>query len=528
MSKKALWLLLTLFLSLRIMAQGEDFTILKGDCMPLADESTADGHRATHRALIPKTDWDREKIYKQMVILFTFSGDDSEFTMENPQEYYQKLFNEQGFNLDQGPGCVADYFRDQSGGLCNIEFDIYGPVQVSSKSQPYDEPDEKTRNYGEAPMKEATQLVLEANPDVDYSQYDWNGDGTIEQVIYIFAGRPGNTTDTYGHIWPNTSIFDVVTTPDGKKISSYSASGEYWGIRKADDVVMYCGIGTVCHEYSHSLGLPDIYPISKDQGYSVCDEWDLMDGGNFTNWGWCPPNYTALEKYLMGWLELTELNEAATITGMKPVSEGGTAYIVKHSDSEWLLLENRQQTAWDAGTPGKGLVIYHVNYDGSVWQGNSVNNDKTKRRFHLVHADNMDYDAWSAYIEEKKLNPYAADDRMNRLFLSTSPYPYISEDKETVNNELTDTSTPAATMFYPGTEGELLLAKPITNIQMTDDGLISFDFMGGTTGIRHLPIAGDNDASCLYNLQGQRINIPKPGNLYIVKKNNGTTYKYIK
>ena len=528
MNKKALWLLLTLFLSLRIMAQGEDFTILKGDCMPLADESTADGHRATHRALIPKTDWDREKIYKQMVILFTFSGDDSEFTMENPQEYYQKLFNKKGFNPNLGPGCVADYFRDQSGGLCNIEFDIYGPVQVSSKSQPYDEPDEKTRNYGEAPMKEATQLVLEANPDVDYSQYDWNGDGTIEQVIYIFAGPPGNQTNKYGHIWPNTSIFDVVTTPDGKKISSYSASGEYWGIRKADDVVMYCGIGTVCHEYSHSLGLPDIYPISKDQGYSVCDEWDLMDGGNFTNWGWCPPNYTALEKYLMGWLELTELNEAATITGMKPVSEGGTAYIVKHSDSEWLLLENRQQTAWDAGTPGKGLVIYHVNYDGSVWQGNSVNSDKTKRRFHLVHADNMDYDAWSAYIEEKKLNPYAADDRMNRLFLSTSPYPYISEDKKTVNNELTDTSTPAATMFYPSTEGELLLAKPITNIQMTDDGLISFDFMGGTTGIRHLPMAGDNDASCLYNLQGQRINIPKPGNLYIVKKNNGTTYKYIK
>ena len=527
MSKKALWLLLTLFLSLRIMAQGEDFTILKGDCMPLADESTADGHRATHRALIPKTDWDREKIYKQMVILFTFSGDDSEFKKENPQEYYQKLFNEKGFNPNLGPGCVADYFRDQSGGLCNIEFDIYGPVQVSSKSQPYDKPDKNTHNYGKDSMKEATQLVLEANPDVDYSQYDWNDDGTIEQVIYIYAGPPGNTDNAFGHIWPNTSSFEVVTTPDGKKISSYSASGEYWG-KKPDGTIVYCGIGTVCHEYSHSLGLPDIYPTTADQGYSVCDEWDLMDGGNFTNWGWCPPNYTALEKYLMGWLELTELNEAATITGMKPVSEGGTAYIVKHSDSEWLLLENRQQTAWDAGAPGKGLVIYHVNYDGSVWQGNEVNIDKTKRRFHLVHADNMDYDAWSAYIKEKKLERYAADDKMNSLFLCTSPYPYISEDKETVNNELTDTSTPAATMFNPGTEGEQLLAKPITNIQMTDDGLISFDFMGGTTGIRHLPIAGDNDASCLYNLQGQRINIPKPGNLYIVKKNNGTTYKYIK
>ena len=520
MNKKALWLLLTLFLSLRIMAQGEDFTILKGDCMPLADESTADGHRATHRALIPKTDWDREKIYKQMVILFTFSGDDSEFKMENPQEYYQKLFNEKGFNPNLGPGCVADYFRDQSGGLCNIEFDIYGPVQVSSKSQPYDKPDKNTHNYGKDSMKEATQLVLEANPDVDYSQYDWNDDGTIEQVIYIHAGPPGNTDNAFGHIWPNTSSFNVVTTPDGKKISSYSASGEYWGIRKADNVVVYCGIGTVCHEYSHSLGLPDIYPTTADQGYSVCDEWDLMDGGNFTNWGWCPPNYTALEKYLMGWLELTELNEAATITGMKPVSEGGTAYIVKHSDSEWLLLENRQQTAWDAGAPGKGLVIYHVNYVASSWSGNSVNNKPNARNFHLIAADNRDYNEWDDFlIESGAKSQYANSERMNNLHLSGAPYP-LANDEGILNDALTDTSVPAAVVYNKNAEDTLFMSKPITDIVQNEDGTVSFKFMNGTLDVIDDLVSGlaTKGEGNIYDLQGRRI-YGKPARGLVIKDN---------
>ena len=472
MARKSLWLLMTLFLSLRIMAQGEEPFIIKGDCTPdILDGGNS--HRASRRLPQRKTDWDRDKTYKQMVILFTFS--DNEFSVEDSKEYYQKLFNEEGYNLKKGPGCVADYFRGQSSGLCNLEFDVYGPVKVSSVAQPYENPDKNTRNYGRSSIKEATQLVVDDNPDVDYSQYDWNGDGIVEQVIYIYAGPPGNVANSYGYIWPNTSTFDVVTTPDGKKINNYSASGEYWG-KKTDGTAVYCGIGTICHEYSHSLGLPDIYPTTSNQGYSVCDEWDLMDGGNFTNWGWCPPNYTALERYLLGWLEFTELEEATSITDLKPISEGGEVYRIKHSDSEWLLLENRQQIKWDSGLPGKGLVIYHVNYDGSVWKGNTVNNDKTKRRFHLVHADNMDYDAWDAYIEEMGWSSYANSDRMNRRYLSTSSYPYISEDEEVVNNELTDTSTPAATMFYPNLNGSMQLDKSITNIQMTDDGVVSFDF----------------------------------------------------
>lgn len=520
MKRILLYEMLILLLPLRTMAQEGELIILRGDCTPDISGNTTDSHRASRRLPACNTDWDADKIYKQLVILFSFS--DNDFQEEHSLDFYNSILNKPGYNEGKGAGCVADYYRAQSGGLFNLEFDIYGPYKVSQKAQPYDEPTSSTKNYGHDAMHEATQQFVSEHPEIDFSQYDWNGNGYVNQVVFIYAGYGGNTKSTYGYIWPNTGAFSTVETSDGKKISSYTASAEIW----STSTPISCGIGTICHEFSHSLGLPDIYPISANQGYSVCDEWDLMDGGNFTDWGWCPPNFTALEKYLLGWVEFTELDDAASISDLKPVSEGGEVYRIKHSDSEWLLLENRQQTKWDSGLPGKGLVIYHVNYDGSVWKGNTVNNDKTKRRFHLVHADNMDYDAWNAYIEEKGLSPYASGDRMNRRYLSTSPYPYISEDKETVNNELTDTSTPAATMFYPNLDGGMQLEQPITNIQMTD-GLVSFDFMGGATEIK-VPMRYPEKVDLqMYNLLGYKVKTPVQGQIYIMKESDGKTHKKI-
>ena len=525
--KKALWLLLTLLLSLHTLAQGEDFSFMKGNCMPSISEEVTDNRHDTRRTLpVPRPQWDATKVYKQMVILFTFS--DNEFTMENPKEYYTKLFNERDNKSEKEPGSVADYFRDQSNGLFNLEFDIYGPVKVDEKAQPYASPNDKTRNYGTESIKKATQLVLEENPSVNYSVYDWDGNGVIEQVIYIYAGTPGNTTSTYGYLWPNTASNPSVMTPDNKSISLCSASGEYWGENK-EGAPVYCGIGTICHEFSHCLGLPDLYPVgsSDDLPYSAVDEWDLMDGGNFTGWGWCPPNYSPLEKMLLGWAKPVEITEPTSITDLKTVPQGGAFYQVKHTDTEYLLLENRQQEGWDFGTPGKGLVIYYVNYNASAWNNNSVNsfNSEDQFRYRIFHADNNTYQDWKDFFtkldEEAKnegkdpVSTYQNPNRMNRLHLSTSPYPIEA------NAELTDTSTPAATM----SNGELL-AKPITKIQLSD-GLISFDFMGGATAIRDLRLANDEE-SYLYNLQGQRVYIPLPGQIYIVKKKDGTIKKYVK
>jgi hypothetical protein len=146
-----------------------------------------------------------------------------------------------------------------------------------------------------------------------------------------------------------------------------------------------------------------------------------------------------------------------------------------------------------------------------------VNNDPEKRRFYLVPADNRDYDAWTDYMNEKGLSTYANTLRLNNRHLSTSPYPYVV-DGETLNNQLTDTSIPASVMHYPSGS---LLGKPITNIRMSGDGLVSFDFMGGDpSGIKEIQVVGFKGQEC-FDLQGRRVDNPQQGNLYIVRTPQG-------
>lgn len=507
----------------------DDFVVRHGGCLPDVEPTAADGTLlAPAKRGLPAiiNQWDPNRVYHQLVILVSFAGDSVEFSREDPKVAYDAIFNQSGYNERKGPGCMADYFREQSGGMFNVQFDVYGPYKVSQKAQPTEKPTANTRNYGRAALMEATNMLLQEHPDIDFSQYDWNGNHSVNQVIYVCAGYAGNVSAdiAYGYIWPNTSTFTTITTPDGYKILDYTASAELWPNNAS------CGIGTICHEYTHSLGLPDIYPTAGE-GFSVVDEWDLMDGGNFTNYGWCPPEYTALEKWLMGWISFKELDEPTTVVGLKPVSEGGDVYRIKHSDSEWLLLENRQQRGWDAGAPGSGLVIYHVFYDGSVWQGNKVNTDKNKRRFHLFNADNRDYDAWDGYLDEKGLGTYANAGHMNSRYLSTSPYPWTNETTMDVNDELTDSSVPAAKMNYPNAKEELMLSKPITNISVDDDGLVSFDFMGGgtPTAIRGMARQSGHESAVAYDLNGRRQqSLSGRKGIYLVRQADGTIRKVLK
>ena len=505
--------LLATLLALPSLAQ--DMSFRRGNCLPEGevDADVAASHgNAVRRLPSVNKNWDAGRVYHQLVILVSFS--DTDFKEEDPQTFYDRMLNEEGYNQRLGPGCLAEYFRMQSGGLFNVQFDVYGPYKVESKAQPYDAPTEKTRNYGRNQMIAATNMFLEEHSDIDFSQYDWNNNGKLNQVIYICAGFTGNQNNEkcYGYIWPNTSTFTAISTPDGKKISDYSCSNELWANGTS------CGFGTIAHEYTHSLGLPDIYPTSSSGGYSVVDEWDLMDGGNFTNYGWCPPNYTPLEKMLLGWLTPIELDEPTTISNLKTVADGGEVYMVKNTINEYYLLENRQWSGWDIGVPGKGLVIYHVNYNASNWSGNTVNNKQNAHNFHLIAADNRDYDSWDDFLTDSGASTqYANSGHMNNLHMSGAPYP-LTDDEGTLNNALTDTSVPAAVVYNENADSALLMSKPITDIVQNEDGTVSFKFMNGMLDvidnlIYGLPPKGEGS---VFDLQGRRI-YGKPARGLVIK-----------
>jgi M6 family metalloprotease-like protein len=418
---------------------------------------------------------------------------DSVFSMDDPKTYYHQLLNVTTSNTRGGVGCAADYFRDQSDGMFNLQFDVYGPVKVSQSARVTSK-----KNYGKDAIKEAIQKSVDSL-HIDYSPYDWNHDGEVEQVVLVASGYCGNVggPDFYQFIWPNTSWLNHITVGDGLYVSQCSISAERFG----NDIP--CGIGTICHEYAHCLGLPDIYPVGggNDLPYSMVDEWDLMDGGNFTAWGWCPPNFTALEKSLLGWTKIEEIKAPCQITNLKPVADGGLAYkIPKQGENDYYLLENRQQSGWDIGVPGKGLTVYHVEYDAENWRLNRVN-VSGRYSFEMIHASDMDYESWMAYAQANHLSQYVSPNDMNSCLLSTSPYPLVTD-----------------TLVVRHCDETPML---LSNIQMTDAGLISFDVEQGTgiDAIDHSSTSEQLIDNGWYELQGRKLTTkPTQKGLYIHHK----------
>lgn len=508
-----------------LFALAQEGRVIRGNCMPDVNTETTATTRAPQKRLTPMTDWDAERTYRQAVVLISFK--DTDFSLEDPRATYDSIFNYPGFNRGKGPGCVAEYFREQSGGMLNLQFDVYGPYKVSydSKRNPNatkDSPGEMGREV----IKEATELWLADDTLRQHKDYAWNGNKIVNQVIYVYAGFTGNQDldICYGRIWPNTGYITSILSYDGYWVGSYSCSGEL--AATGNDSSTSWGIGTICHEFTHSLGLPDIYPTrGKNVPVSVVDEWDLMDGGNFTNRGWCPPNYSGLERMLLGWQSPIELTEPTTITDMKPLSDGGPVYMIRHTDKEYYLLENRQWSGWDTRLPGRGLAIFHVDYNSSSWSGNSVNIDKDHFRYDIIHADGLDYNAWSSLVGEGSAY-YNGHSRL----LSTSAYPWATDSTEFVNNMLTDISVPASLMFNINAAGSKYLSKAITNITMTDDGLVSFDFMGGSIPESVSAVSSDAMPAAVYNLRGvcvgTRIENQRPG-IYIIRYTDGTARKVV-
>lgn len=373
---------------------------------------------------------------------------------------WDMMFNTENLQDNPFKGSVHDYFLSQSYGAFNVTFDLeYVLVSGNAAKYASTQSDDENSQY----LVEDIIEVLQTR-DIDWSQYDWNGDGYINQLLIIYAGKGMNDGGGSNSIWPHQwwmsehlkdrqqGVYcDPIPVNVGSKqylVDCYCALAELTG--KND----YGSFGTICHEYSHCFGLPDIYYGSST---SVVGGWDLMDRGNSNGDGYCPPGYSAHERWLMGWLTPIELTEATTVTDMPELSENPVAYFVRNDawPDEYYFIENRQQEGWDAATPGRGVVVFHIDYDPTIWTSTTVRPNS------------------SSY---KRYSIFAANYRSSYIYSYNWPYPYVS------NNQLTNESTPAATLNHVNTDGSKLMGKPLTNIAVTD-GLASFDFLGGTTAI---------------------------------------------
>ena len=381
-----------------------------------------------------------------MVLLVQFA--DVKFAPEHTQAVFQDFFNKENYTDYGMTGSVRDYFREQSYGKFVPEFDVVGPLTAANDMAYYGRHSgNNSDSYVQELVKEA---CLQADPLVNFADYDWDGDGEADLVYMVYAGYSEAQDGAPETIWPHRgylAIKQLSLQLDGVKIDEYACSSELRGSSGSE----LDGIGTACHEFSHCLGLPDTYDTSYSGGYGM-QNWDLMGNGSYNNASRTPAGYTSYERMFLGWLTPTVLSGDMTqVKDMKALVDAPEAYILYNdaNRNEYYLLENRQPRGFDSALPGHGLLVLHVDYNRTAWWYNEVNIAPNHQRLSVIAADNN----------------YIADPSQ----MAGDAYPGTAN-----NTSLTNFTTPASTLYHLNFNLQKLMSKPIDGITESEDGLISF------------------------------------------------------
>ena len=290
------------------------------------------------------------------VVLLEFQ--DTKFTTNNVKNAFNNLLNQQNYG---GKGSVRDYYLDNSMNAFSPQFDVYGPVTVNSDYAYYGTNSGGNDKQPELAFYEACQ---EADNDIDFSQYDYDGDGDVDMILFYYAGY--GEADYYDSktIWPHQHYFmfsghsQVATNSfDGKRVNRYFCTSELQGTGS------FAGIGTTCHEFAHSLGLPDFYDSNYneygDGTAGATYKYDIMCDGPYNDNQSRPPFMNAEERVMLGWMDaIPDIPASGSIT--IPSVDNNIAYkSPTATEGEYFIYECRSGKDWDSYVTG-GLLVYHV------------------------------------------------------------------------------------------------------------------------------------------------------------------------
>lgn len=409
---------------------------------------------------------------KMLVILVNFNNTTTTYSQTNFDNY----MNQSGYNFQSSTGSFRDYYLDNSYNLLDINTTVVGWVTVSQQHDYYG-PENKWAQLA----YDAIVAAHNANPSLDFSQFDNDGDGQVDGVA-IFHQGPGQESTSYtGDVWSHTgSLTSSGLVYNGKTFGGYTMQPELLGSSSS-----MITVGVMCHEFGHNMGLPDLYDVNYT--HHAMGIWDIMSGGSWINYGRTPCGHNAWSKYVLDWMNPIVINSPATLQ-LQDASSYSECYMINTPTvDEYFLLENRQKLSgtWDIGLPGHGLIIYHVDETwivNNIWSVNSTANHQ-----------GLD-------IEEADGTSTTTNDGDGG-----DPFPGSSN-----KTGFTDNTVPGSHSWAGAS-----LGKPITNItENTTTHVITFDFMGG------------NPSEVVANFVGTPVTIPMGSSVVFVSSStapNGTT-----
>ena len=368
-------------------------------------ETTGAQRRAQRRAA--KYDFSK---FKGLIVLVQFN--DKEFSRPDYKDIITDMVNKKdykGYDNKKMPGSVHDYFSDNSDGKFQPEFDVVGPYTVDFSQYDCNIKGEKT--------DEVLLAALDSvDVDVNFKDYDGDGDSMVDLVFFVMAGNGANFVGNDENLWwPhraqiwNRKEYDKGRDPyvrkDGVLIWDYASSTELAGYTNQPSSIYIDGIGTICHEFSHVLGLPDFYDSNyEDDGESITPgDWSLMAQGCYLDNGFTPAGYSLYERYSVGFTDEPEKIAAEGSYTLDPLHLSQTGFRIDSPEkNEFFLFENRQngQFKWDAYLPGHGMLVYRIDLSNKkVWQENKVNANAERNYYELIRAGgpenaNTNYDVF--------------------------------------------------------------------------------------------------------------------------------------
>jgi M6 family metalloprotease-like protein len=299
-----------------------------------------------------------------LVILVEFS--DLSFSSATANEDFSRMLNQEGYSENGATGSARDFYYENSHQYFEPIFDVYGPVKLSQPMAYYGgnvtvDNDEMDK----APEEAVADGCRGLDEQIDFSMFDNDNDGQVDLVFMYYAGYGEADSDVEDSIWPHQWELrwaGINLILDGKRINSYACSNELDGY--GSNKGKMGGIGTVCHEFGHAMGLPDFY----DTDYTTNGEagglysYSIMCGGSYNNNGRTPPYFNMEERILLGWIDESVYQEFPESGNYAlPGVDNNVAWkTATEMDGEYFVYECRNKSGWDKYIPEAGMIVYHV------------------------------------------------------------------------------------------------------------------------------------------------------------------------
>ncbi len=382
---------------------------------------------------------------RAIVILAAYK--DVPFNASHNVDTFDAMLNERGYSVNGAVGCARDFYYEGTFGQYDPVFDVSPIVTLSQNREYYG--GNNTSGNDQRPDEMIGEACTLADPDVDFTQYDNDGDGYVDAVFVIFAGHNEAEGAATECIWPHRwYVYYKSVYVDGKRLGDYACTSELSGSSGST----LAGIGTFCHENGHVLGLPDYYDTDyTTNGYCVgLYNINVMCSGSYNSDGRIPPTFTAIERDFLGVMELEDITYADAGTYiLEGLSSSNHAYRINsaNSSNEYFILESIEETPWTAPYGATGMLISQ-NDHGSGYSSALNSNTLNNKTSHPYVRYRESYGSTLSSYSNVNVNYVVYPGSRNKTTFAEGDYGFESWDGEPLPIQISDMTNNAGTVSF--------------------------------------------------------------------------------